>query len=211
MVSFIDFFKNKLDYFWKVCFFLVNLKVRTSFPCVVKVGNYHQGLGKIQVRNALDFQDITSIVSSTHLYSTCEPFCESKYDIQIQKVGNHYKAYMKKSITSNWKSNTGSSMLEQIPMTDRYRFWIDEVSKLFGGLDMCTVQAIVEASSGKEYIIDVCDCAFTLLGEQLDGDRKLIADLVYEKMLTQFLQPIAALAPGAAESSHSAIADQPVV
>lgn len=64
----------------------------------------------------------------------------------------------KKSITGNWKSNTGSSMLEQIAMTDRYRFWVDEVAKLFGGLDMCTVQAIVEASSGKEYIIDASDC-----------------------------------------------------
>lgn len=68
--------------------------MRTSFPCVVKVGNAHEGLGKILVRNALDFQDITSIVSSTHLYSTSEPFCESKCDIHIQKIGTHYKAYM---------------------------------------------------------------------------------------------------------------------
>lgn len=70
------------------------MKVRTNFPCVVKVGNSHQGLGKMQVRNALDFQDITSIVSATQTFSTCEPFCETKCDIQIQKIGSHYKAYM---------------------------------------------------------------------------------------------------------------------
>jgi hypothetical protein len=86
-------------------------------------------------------------------------------------------------------------MLEQIPMNDRYKFWVDEVSKMFGGLDMCTVQAIVDSISGKEFIIDVCDCAFTLLGESLDTDRKLIADLVYDKMLACFLTPINPIVP----------------
>lgn len=78
-------------------------------------------------------------------------------------------------------------MLEQIPVNDRYKFWIDEVSKVFGGLDICTVQAIVDASTDKEYIIDVCDSSFTLLGESLDTDRKLIADLVMDKMMQSFL------------------------
>jgi hypothetical protein len=73
-------------------------------------------------------------------------------------------------------------MLEQIPMTERYKFWIDEVSKLFGGLDICSVQVVVDAETGKEYIIDVCDCSLNLLGESQDGDRRLIADLVWDRM-----------------------------
>lgn len=48
----------------------------------------------------------------------------------------------------------------------------------------------MDVSSGKEYIIDVCDCSFTLLGESLDTDRKMIADLVYDKMLAQFMQSV---------------------
>ena len=74
-------------------------------------------------------------------------------------------------------------MLEQIPLTENYKFWVDEVSKLFGGLDICALQAIVNNETGKEYIIDICDCSFTLLGESQDYDRKLISDLVYEKMI----------------------------
>ena len=73
-------------------------------------------------------------------------------------------------------------MLEQIPVTAVYKFWIDEVSKMFGGLDICAVQVIVEQSTGKEYIIDACDCALNLLGESQEGDRRIIADLVWEKM-----------------------------
>ena len=80
--------------------------------------------------------------------------------------------FRRKSITGHWKANTGSAMLEQIPMTDRYKFWIDEVSKIFGGLHICEIQAVVHAETQKEYIIDVVDSAFTLLGEQQDGDRR---------------------------------------
>ena len=73
-------------------------------------------------------------------------------------------------------------MLEQIPMTERYKFWIDEVSKIFGGLHICEIQAVIHAETQKEYIIDVVDSAITLLGEQQDGERRLIAELCIDTM-----------------------------
>ena len=45
-------------------------------------------------------------------------------------------------------------MLEETAVTDKYRLWIDEVSKMFGGLDICAIEAIV-SKSGQEYIIEV--------------------------------------------------------
>ena len=72
-------------------------------------------------------------------------------------------------------------MLEQIQVTERYKFWIDQVSQIFGGLDLCSIQAVID-SEGREYIIDVNDSSFTLLGESQDGDRRQIAELVIEKM-----------------------------
>ena len=52
---------------------------------------------------------------------------------------------------------------------------------MFGGLALCSLEAVV-AKDGKEYIIEVNDCAMGLLGDRQEDDKMMIAEMVLREM-----------------------------
>jgi len=64
--------------------------------------------------------------------------------------------------------------------------WIDESSKLFGGMDILALDVVHEANSEKEYILEMNDCSIGLGRQHEDEDLVLIRDLILQKMIIHF-------------------------
>jgi len=153
-----------------------------TFPCVVKVGYAHAGAGKMKIGHHHDFEDFRSVMAMSSDYCTAEPFMKGSYDLRIQKCGDVIRAFKRISMNGSWKTNTGTSHLEAIEVTEEYRRWAELASTIFGGLDICTVDAIHNAEDGKEYILEVNGGSSGFSPEFEDEDNKIVRDLVVERL-----------------------------
>ena len=173
-----------------------------SFPCVVKVGSAHAGMGKMVIKSHHDFEDFRSVLAMTeNKYCTAEPFIEEPtYDLRIQKIGPHLRSFRRRSVSGTWKTNTGTSVLEHVEVTATHRRWAAAAATLFGGLDILTVDAIHDSKTGKEYILEVNGTSSGLAPEFADEDNRRIRDLVVAA-LEESLAPAPPKPKGVGEGS----------
>ncbi|PAA94630.1 hypothetical protein BOX15_Mlig000621g3 [Macrostomum lignano] len=152
-----------------------------NFPMAMKIGHAHSGLGKIKISGPDEYRDLSGALAVAGTYATTEALVDAKFDIHIQKIGAYYKAYARRSISGSWKANVSSAMLEQLNMTDKFRQWIDEVARLFGGLDICSVET-VQHKNGRVFIIEANGSDMPLIGDSQEEDRRAIAELTLSRM-----------------------------
>lgn len=160
-----------------------------SFPCVIKTSGAHSSFGKVMVENPQKLREITSLIQLHNDYSTSEPFISNiDYELRLQKIGNFYRCMKKKLICpeKNWKSNVaGSCTIETIPITKKYKFWLDECSHMFstmGELDMFALDVLVD-TNGNHYILELNDSSIGLSPQHKEEDNLALKGLVYEKIL----------------------------
>ena len=101
------------------------MRFTPEYPIVVKVGHAHAGVGKMKLENCSQFEDFASVIALAKKYTTAEHFYEGEYDIRVQKIGKHIRAFKRVTVCGNWKTNTGTSDVSDIPVTDEFRTWID--------------------------------------------------------------------------------------
>jgi hypothetical protein len=109
---------------------------------------------------------------------TCEPFYDKECDIRIQKVGNHFRAYERRS--SNWKTNVGSSILTEVDPKPHWKNWCELVSQQFGGMDIMTID-VMRLHNGDEVIIEINDTSSGFAPDNKEVDTRHVVELAYER------------------------------
>lgn len=153
-----------------------------DLPLVAKVGTSHAGYGKMKFKDD-DFADFSTLMAMYSDYITTEPFVPNVGDVRIQRVGDQVRAYRR--VTAGWKGNVGEAEVEDIPVTPLYQLWADECSKIFGGLDILSIDAVVD-EKGNHTILEVNDTATGLNPFHQEEDTAHIRDLVLRRMTEAF-------------------------
>lgn len=154
-----------------------NMVISPGFPCVVKVGPFHAGFGKIKVDDQKQFDDVRSLVALGTHYCTAEQFVDWDFDIRVQKIGTNFRVF--KRFSPNWKGNVGhSATIKDTEMTPEFQRWIDHASAIFGGMDICALDAVHCKSTGKYYILEINGTAIGLVHRHESEDMLQMRDLV---------------------------------
>merc|ERR1719204_1311624 len=67
-------------------------------------------------------------------------------------------------------------------MTKQFLSWINEVEKIFGGLDICGLDAVHDNKTGKYHILELNGTAIGLVGRHEIEDMGHMRDLVVAKL-----------------------------
>jgi len=125
--------------------------------------------------------DFRSVVALSNRYTTAEQFYEGVHDLRIQCIGDDIKVFKRVSVSGDWKTQTGTALLERMEVLPRYRLWAEHARALFGGLDICTVDVIVLAD-GTEYILEVNGTSSGLAPGFEDEDEDHIVQLAIDRI-----------------------------
>ena len=151
-------------------------RVNPDLPCVLKIGNWHGGLGKARLTTPEAWHDARDLAAATEDYAMVEPFIEYQRDVRVMAVGAGLWAMARRS--NQWKVNRGTSEIEIIPVPSEIGDWTRRVRAHLGadivGLDW------IETPDG-EWICLECNDVPGLTGWPDEVRRALVA-CVREKL-----------------------------
>ncbi|MBC8757167.1 ATP-grasp domain-containing protein [Kordia sp. YSTF-M3] len=127
--------------------------IKTDFPFVVKVGNYHGGYGKVLVEDEKKWQDIKDLLFVTEHYITIEPFIDYVRDIRYIAIDEKVWAMSRRG--KYWKANVETTDYEEFEPEVAL---VNDLKRLQNaiGADIIAVD-ILEEENGKIHIVEYND------------------------------------------------------
>lgn len=151
----------------------------STYPMIVSVNEGFQGIGKIKVNSIEELSDVEGMLQIMTKGDTeveVQPFVQAKYDLHIQKIGQEYKTFIRRGICRHWKSNVGSSVLEQITTCERHKKYLKAITDHVGVMQICSIDILV-SKEGREFVHDVND-VIAYFGESAEDDRRAASKML---------------------------------
>ncbi|XP_063039241.1 synapsin-1-like [Melospiza melodia melodia] len=106
--------------------------------------------------------------------------------LRVQRIGDQYRA-LRWSLGGGDTAGEGPQV-EPVALSPRHRAWVDACAGLFGGVDICGVEAL-RGPDGQEQIVQVLGSWLPLLGPGAAEDQAQIVELVLERMREELPRP----------------------
>lgn len=141
-----------------------------ALPCVLKIGNWHGGIGKAKLDSRESWLDARDLALAADDYATVEPFIDYRRDLRVLVVGDRMWAMERKS--SAWKVNRGGAQVQLLEAPELLANWTKRV-QLHLGADMLGLDWI-ESNDGKWTCLESNDVP-GLSGWPMEVRRALVA------------------------------------
>ncbi|MFX1451251.1 MAG: RimK family alpha-L-glutamate ligase [Promethearchaeota archaeon] len=158
--------------------FLIESRYNPEYPCIVKVGSFHQGLCKMKVDNDDQWQDLLSFIFPLEMPVVIEDFIKFKRDLRLIFIGDEVWSLVREF--EGWKANRLKRLYiekpteEMLKLTKRAREVIGNPE--YGALDL------VETDDGFVVfeINDTPDLDPDTI--QVEDSYRKVADILIKKM-----------------------------
>ncbi|BCM90415.1 hypothetical protein IAD21_02267 [Abditibacteriota bacterium] len=100
--------------------------IEPELPCVLKVGNWHGGIGKARLENREPWLDARDLALAASDYATVEPFIEYQRDVRVLVVSERIWGMERQS--SAWKVNRGETNIRLIEPPSEIADWTKRVA-----------------------------------------------------------------------------------
>lgn len=127
--------------------------IKTDFPFVVKVGNYHGGYGKVLVEDEKKWQDIKDLLFVTEYYITIEPYIHYVRDIRYIAINDKTWAMSRKG--KYWKANVETTDYEEFEPELSIVEYLKTLQNAIGA-DIIAID-ILEEENGQIHIVEYND------------------------------------------------------
>jgi ribosomal protein S6--L-glutamate ligase len=143
-----------IDAEWLIGQLALNYFYEPPYPSVIKVGDWHGGMGKMRIKNKGDYIDASDMACVTEDCIGFEPLLDYQNDIRCLLVGDLVSGIERHATT--WKSNVSPSKIVEIEVPKNIEILTRTAAKAMGA-DILGVDWL-ELTSGKWVALEANLC-----------------------------------------------------